>query len=117
PGSRGLELWEIVCGDGLQRERLLREVAGALMPSSSLAGPVPGSAWHRLRGLARNVNLRNESLLVIHQLALALRQIGDRAEAERLLRSAVAARPDEPILLGALGPLLLSHDPPRPPGA
>src|SRR5262249_36010153 len=94
-------------------ERAVGELSRALMPFSALAGAVPGKDRNRLRKLAERVDPTTEPVLGQLLLARALRVAGDDQLAERLLRAAVRARPQDLILRYALGKLLEVQRPPK----
>src|SRR5262249_21196804 len=60
----------------------------------------------RLARLAKAVNPAREPVLSVLSLAQALSEAGDTTRAERLLKLALAAHPNEVVLLEALGKLL-----------
>jgi tetratricopeptide (TPR) repeat protein len=107
--------------DGSERRRRLRAllVGGAAPRAEGVAGlvglrsPWPalwelarGNAWRALRELRREIDPRTEPALTVVLLARACEAVGDVAGAEQVLRQAVTARPEEVVLLGALGRLL-----------
>jgi predicted Zn-dependent protease len=65
-----------------------------------------GNRWRRLLELSGRGSPAKESVLTAVLLAEASSTVGDGAGAERVLREALVARPDEVVLLGALGRLL-----------
>jgi Flp pilus assembly protein TadD len=113
PGSRRRELRVLLARGNLVRERGLSALAVALRPV-----PVPydvgwGEDRGRLRRLAAETDPAAEPVLGLLTLARALQGTGEDALAERLLRSAVRARPREVVLHEALGHLLTEQRPPR----
>jgi hypothetical protein len=107
--------------DRSDRHRRLRAllVGGSPPRADSVAGlvrvgvPWPalwelarGHAWQRLREARKEINPRTEPVLSVLLLAQALAAVGDAAEAEQVLRQAVAARPGHVVLLATLGGLL-----------
>jgi serine/threonine-protein kinase len=107
--------------DGSARRRRLRSllVSGAPPRAESAAGlvgvgsPWPalwevarGSAWRALLELRREIDPRIEPVPTVVLLAYACADVGDAAGAEQVLRQAVTARPEEAVLLAALGKLL-----------
>src|SRR5262249_44824169 len=112
-GSSRRELRALLTRDRLAGERMLGEVSRALMPIAALADVVPGADRNRLRQLARETDAATEPILGLLALARALRRAGDDPLAERLLRSATWARPQEVVLHYALGKLLEEQKPPR----
>jgi tetratricopeptide (TPR) repeat protein len=65
-----------------------------------------GYNWQRLEELRRHLNPATEPVLTVLLLAQASRAVGDLAGAEGVLRQALARRPDQLVLLDALGRLL-----------
>jgi tetratricopeptide (TPR) repeat protein len=105
------------------RRRLRALLSGGLPPHpTTVAGVVgtvagPGLPWAALAGLPRDrhahlLELRgpekwaNEPVLTVLLLAQTSWALGDGARAEQVLRQAVATRPDQVVLLAALGDLL-----------
>src|SRR5262249_39647682 len=72
-----------------------------------------GGTWHAVLELRREIDPRTETVLTVALLAGAFAEVGDAAEAERVLRQAVTARPQEVVLLVALGRLLERQGPTR----
>jgi tetratricopeptide (TPR) repeat protein len=116
--------------DGSDRRRQLRALLVGQGPApprvECLAGLVGAwPAWPTLGELARSSNWRRvvelragmspatEPVLTVVLLAQASRAVGDAAGAERLLRQALAARPDQVVLLDELGRLLERQGPSR----
>jgi eukaryotic-like serine/threonine-protein kinase len=112
-GPRRRELHEILTRDRLSGERTLGELSRALMPITALTDVVSGQDRNRLRQLARESDTATEPILGLLALTRALRLAGDDPLAERLLRSATWARPQEVVLHHALGKLLEEQKPPR----
>src|SRR5262249_45596963 len=92
--------------DQLQREWVIGELSKGLLPWSALWGPVTGKARQQLAHRSAAVNPRREPVLGLVSLARALKEAGNAGEAERVLRLSLAARPDQVVLLEALGKLL-----------
>ena len=66
-----------------------------------------GQTWRQLRTLRASMDPRKEPVLSVVLLTSTMASIGDFAGAEETLRQAATARPDQVILLNALGKLLL----------
>jgi len=113
PDSRRRELRTILVGDKLERERALGVVALWLRPVPIPFDAGPGVDRERLRRLAAATDAATEPVLGLLTLTRALRVAGDEAVAERLLRGALCARPQEVVLHQALGQLLEESTPPR----
>jgi serine/threonine-protein kinase len=114
--------------DGSEPRRRMRAllVGGAPPRAEVVAGlvgigspwPAPweltqGATWRALLELRREIDPRTETVLTVALLARAFAEVGDTAEAERVLRLAVTARPVQVVLLVALGKLLEREGPSR----
>jgi serine/threonine-protein kinase len=88
------------------RRRRLRAVLAEAVPSRADAAAV-------LRELRTGIDPRKEPALTVLLLSRACAEAGDLAGAEEMLRRAVAARPNDAVLLTALGNLLEGIEPPR----
>jgi serine/threonine-protein kinase len=113
PGSKRRELRAILDRDNSVMEKRLGELSRALLPFSALADIVPGEDRNRLRRMAEASDAATEPILNLQLLARALKDFGDSARAERLLRAAVRARPQEVVLRYTLGGLLERQQPPK----
>ncbi|HEY7314137.1 MAG TPA: tetratricopeptide repeat protein [Gemmataceae bacterium] len=113
PGSRRRELRAILARDQLPKERALALLSAALRPVP-VPVVVPVGADHlRLRQLAEQMDPAEEPVLVVLTLTRALWAAGEEALAERVLRTAVIARPREVVLYHTLGQVLIEQEPPR----
>jgi tetratricopeptide (TPR) repeat protein len=107
--------------DRSQRRRWLRSLlVGASPPrAASVAGLVGtgpswpglwglarGDDWQQLREVRRELDPRTDPVLTVVLLAQAYAVVGDAAGAEQVLHEAATARPDQVVLLDALGRLL-----------
>jgi tetratricopeptide (TPR) repeat protein len=113
PGSMRQELRAILARGRLPVERALAMLSAALRPV-----PVPvevplGADRARLRQLAERIDPAKEPVLGLLTLTRALRVAGEEALAERLLRKALTARPQEVVLYHTLGDFLRGEQPPR----
>jgi tetratricopeptide (TPR) repeat protein len=113
PRSGRRELRDLLARDNLRRERGLGALAMALRPV-----PIPfdaglGEDRTRLRQLAEVTDAASEPVLGLLTLVAALWEAGDEAGAERLLRDALRARPQEVVLHAGLGAVLTVQQPPR----
>jgi serine/threonine-protein kinase len=113
PDSKSLELRAILAGGNLPVERALGELSHSLLPLSALTDVVPGDNRNQLRRLAEKTDAAAEPVLGLLLRARALEVAGDEARAERLLRAAVRARPQEVVLRTTLGELMERQRPPR----
>jgi Flp pilus assembly protein TadD len=94
-------------------ERALGVLGAALRPLPVPFDAGPGTDRGRLRQLAGQTNPAAEPVLGLLTLTRALRLAGEDVLAERLLRAALWARPQEVVLHDALGKLLEEQSPPR----
>jgi serine/threonine-protein kinase len=107
--------------DGSARRRRLRAlligaappraegVAGLVGVGSPWPAPlelVQGSPWRSLLELRTEIDPRTEPAPTVVALAEACAAVGDDAAAEQVLRQAATSRPDQVVLLSALGRLL-----------
>ncbi|HTU92299.1 MAG TPA: tetratricopeptide repeat protein, partial [Gemmataceae bacterium] len=107
------ELREIMARGQIPLERALGTLSAALRPVP-LSVEVPlGEDRRRLKRLAERIDVASEPLLGVLTLTQALREAGEEALAERLLRGAMIARPREVVLYHTLGQLLTKQNPPR----
>jgi serine/threonine-protein kinase len=106
------ELRALLARNRLTAERHLASLSRALLPYSTLTDLVPGKDHNHLRRLAEGTNVKTEPVLGVLTLARALQDVGDETRAERLLRAAVLARPQEVVLHTMLGNLLKYKEPP-----
>jgi serine/threonine-protein kinase len=113
PDSQSRELRAILADGNLPGERALGELSHALLPLAALADVVPGEKRNQLRRLAEQKDAATEPVLGLLLVARALEVAGDEARAERLLRAAVRARPQEVVLRSLLGELMERQWPPR----
>jgi serine/threonine-protein kinase len=116
PETKRAELRALLARNNLPAER----TAEALLALSAALRPVPvpfvvvvEGDRARLRQLAEQTDAAKEPVLGVLALAWALHAGGDDALAERLLRTAVIARPREVVLHTQLGQLLWEQRPPR----
>ena len=110
-----------------QRRRLRALLVGESPPRAAIAAgmvgvgsPWPvlwelarGNAWQQLAEVQKAIDLRTEPARTVLLLAQAYAAVGDRAGAEKLLRRATTARPDQVVLLGTLAKLLECQGPSR----
>jgi serine/threonine-protein kinase len=113
PGSLRRELRTILAKNQLARERALAVLSAALRPVPVPAIVPLGKDHLRLRQLAERIDPALEPVLGLLTLTRALQAAGEEALAERLLRSALTARPREVVLYHTLGQLLGEQKPPR----
>jgi serine/threonine-protein kinase len=85
----------------------------AWLPGLPFGRDTPGEPRGRLQVRAERIDVRREAPLTVLALARALMAAGNSPAAEALLGEALAARPNEVVLLDALGTLLTLQRPPR----
>ena len=105
----------ILAGESAQREQIVAGLTDALLPWTALCELERGRQWRALLKLRGKVDATTQPVLTVVLLSKVYQELGDTAEAERILRLALAKRPDQVALLNALGKLLgpdrgMSHD-------
>jgi serine/threonine-protein kinase len=65
-----------------------------------------GASWRELRTIRGEIDPASEPVMTVLLLSRAYAAVGDVAGAEQVLREAAAGRPDQVVLLDALGKLL-----------
>jgi tetratricopeptide (TPR) repeat protein len=110
---RRREVRAILARGRLPLERALGVLGEALRPVPVPFDAGPGTDRGRLRQLAERTKAEAEPVLGLLTLTRALRVAGDDGIAERLLRTAVQARPGDVVLHTVLGNLLEEQQPPR----
>jgi serine/threonine-protein kinase len=113
PDSKQRELREILARGQLPVERALGMLSAALRPVPIPVAVPLGPDRLRLRQLAAQTDPATEPILGLLTLVRALGVAGEEAQAERLLRDALVARPHEVVLHHTLGELLTAQQPPR----
>jgi Flp pilus assembly protein TadD len=113
PGAERGELRAIMARGNLPVERAVGELSHLLLPLSVLADQAPGEDRNRLRRLAERTDAATAPVLSLLTLARALQVAGDDTRAERLLQTAVHARPQEVVLRFTLARLLEGQRPPK----
>jgi tetratricopeptide (TPR) repeat protein len=99
-------LRSLLVGESPPRAASVAGLVGTGTPWPALWELARGDDWRQLREVRREVDLRTDPVLTVVLLAQAYAAVGDAAEAERVLGEAVTARPDQVVLLDALGKLL-----------
>jgi serine/threonine-protein kinase len=113
PSDRNRHLRALLVGESpLRAESVTRLVVA---PSRWLAlwELARGNAWRQLQELRREINPRTAPALTVLLLAQASYAVGDVVGEEQVLRQAVTTRPNEVVLLNAMGQLLEFQVPPR----
>ncbi len=104
--ERRRRLRALLVGELSPRPESVAGLVGVRSPWPTLWEQARGSDWQQLREVRREIAPRTAPVLTVVLLARASALVGDTAGAEEVLRQAVTARPDEVVLLGALGKLL-----------
>jgi tetratricopeptide (TPR) repeat protein/tRNA A-37 threonylcarbamoyl transferase component Bud32 len=100
------QLREMLVEGSLPHGEMVAGLLGAACPWPALWQLARGNAWQRLQALRREINPVTAPVLTMLLLAQASMVLGDGAGAEAWLRKTLAARPDQVVLLDALGQLL-----------
>jgi serine/threonine-protein kinase len=101
----------LLVGESPPRPESLAGLVGVGSPWPALWAQARGSDWRQLLEIRREIQPRAEPVLTVVLLARAFNTVGDATGAEDLLRQAVTARPDEVVLLNALGTQLAQRGP------
>jgi tetratricopeptide (TPR) repeat protein len=107
------ELRRLLSSGEVERQAAIEGLTRVLLPWSSLPEAQRGALQHRLRERAAAVLRAGGPALGLYLPVVALEMLGDARGAERVLRAAVTAHPDQVMLLNALGNLLARQQPPR----
>jgi tetratricopeptide (TPR) repeat protein len=102
---RSRQLRSLLVGEA-PRPETVAGLLGAWPPWPALWELARGEKWRRLLALQEGIDPATEPVLTLLLLAQASEAVGDAAAAEALLRRATAARPEQVVLLDALGRLL-----------
>jgi serine/threonine-protein kinase len=103
---RSRQLRRLVVGKVPARAEAVAGLLGAWPPWPALWELTKGQRWRPLLELRGQADPAKEPVLTLLLLARASEELGDAAGAEALLREAVAARPEQVVLLTSLGQLL-----------
>jgi serine/threonine-protein kinase len=112
PSERHRQLRALLVGESPPRAASAALV-GVGSPWLALWELARGNAWRHLREVQQGIDPRTAPALTVVLLAQAYAAVGDTTEAEKLLRRATTARPDQVVLLGVLGKLLERQGPSR----
>src|SRR5262249_60844215 len=93
-------------GDSPPRTERVAGLLGVGSPWPALWELARGNDWRHLLEVRKDIDPREEPVLTVVLLARACADVGDTAGAEEVLRQASTARPDQVVLLIALGKLL-----------
>jgi serine/threonine-protein kinase len=101
----------LLAGNSPARAESVAALVGAGPSWPAIWGLSHGDDWRQLRELRSEIDPRTAPVLTIVLLARAFAEVGDAAGAERLLRQAIAVRPNQVVLLDVLGRLLERKEP------
>jgi serine/threonine-protein kinase len=96
----------LLVGDAPPRAETVVGLVGVASPWPALWELARGNDWRQLREVQKDIDSTKEPVLTVVLLARACAQVGDTAGAEAVLRKAATDRPDQVVLLIALGKLL-----------
>jgi serine/threonine-protein kinase len=111
--DRRRQLRATLAGRAPPRADSLTGLIGAGSPWTAVWELELGCGWRSLLELQGKVDPRTEPALTVVLLGYALDAVGDTARAEQLLRQAATARPEQAVLLGALGKIVERQGPSR----
>jgi serine/threonine-protein kinase len=96
----------LLAGGAPPRPESVTGLLGAGSPWVALWELARGSQWRQLQALRKQIRPASEAVLTVVLLAEACAAVGDAAGAELVLRQAAAVRPEQVVLVDALGKLL-----------
>jgi serine/threonine-protein kinase len=99
--------------ESVPRAEIVAGLVGVDSPWPVLWEQAHGNAWRHLLEAQKEIDPRTEPALTVVLLAQAYAAVGDIAGAEKLLRRAATARPDQVMVLDALAKLLERQGPAR----
>jgi tetratricopeptide (TPR) repeat protein len=107
------QLRALVAGKKPDRAQTVAGLVGTRGSWPALWELHPGAPWRALQALRGQLNPGREAVQTVVLLAQANRAVGDAAAAEDVLRQGLAGRPQQVVLLDALGRLLEEQRPAR----
>jgi serine/threonine-protein kinase len=111
--ERHRRLRALLVGDSPPPAATVAALAGAGASWPALWELTHGTAWRSVREMRREIDPRTAPVLTVVLLARAFATAGDAPGAEQVLRQAAATRPDQVVVLNALGKLLERQGPAR----
>jgi serine/threonine-protein kinase len=111
--ERHRRLRALLVGEAPPRAEIVAGLVGVGSPWPALWELARGNVWRQLPEVQKAIDPRTEPVLTVVLLAQAYVAVGDVAGAEKLLRRATTVRPDQVVLLDALGKLLEQQGPSR----
>jgi serine/threonine-protein kinase len=112
-GERRRWLRSLLVGEAPPRAASVAALAGPGISWPALWVLACGDAWQQLRSVRGEIDPRTDPAPTVMLLAQTYVAVGDPAWAEKVLREAVAARPDQAMLLDAIAKLLEFRGPAR----
>lgn len=106
PSSSHGELRSLLASGRLMREHALGMLSRAFVPLYAVPLPFDPGLGEGRASLRKGAATRSGSVLGVLTVVRALRDVGDNALAEQVLRSALQARPQSVVLRNALGQFL-----------
>src|SRR5262249_53878265 len=107
------QLRALLVGESPPRAEVVAGLVGVGSPLPAFWELARGNAWRQLPEVQKAIDIRTEPALTVLLLAKAYAAVGDVAAAEKLVRRATTARPDQVVLLDVLGKLLERQGPSR----
>jgi serine/threonine-protein kinase len=104
--DRHRRLRALLVGDSPPRAETVAGLVGVGSPWPVVWRMARGHDWRELLELRKDIDFKKAPVLTVLLLARACAEMGDGAGAEEMLRQASTARPDQVVLLIALGKLL-----------
>jgi serine/threonine-protein kinase len=104
--DRQRRLRALLVGDSPPRAEIVAGLVGVGSPWLGLWELARGNNWRQLREVQKDIDPGKEPVLAVVLLTRACAEVGDTVRAEEVLRQAATARPDQVVLLTALGKLL-----------
>jgi serine/threonine-protein kinase len=111
--GRHRRLRALLAGGSPPRPESVAGLLAARSPWAALWELSRGTDWRQLQAVRGEFDPASEPIITVVLLAQACAAVGDEAGAEQVLRQAAAARPDQVVLLDALGKLLERQGPSR----
>jgi serine/threonine-protein kinase len=111
--ERQRRLRALLVGGSLPRPESVAGLLGAGSPWAALWELARGSDWRQSQAMRGEIGPASVPVMTVVLLAQACAAVGDVAGAEQVLRQAATVRPDQVLLLTALGNLLQQQGPSR----
>jgi serine/threonine-protein kinase len=96
----------LLIADAPPRPEAVAGLTGVASPWPALWVLARGSDWQQLLEIRKHIDSKTQPVLTVVLLARACVEMGDTTGAEEVLRQAATVRPDQVVLLMALGRLL-----------